>query len=85
MALIENELRFVLLTSKAVVSLDSAPATAMNTEVAGLSVLVEASDATKCGRCWHHIEDVGSVAEHPELCGRCVTNVSGEGEVRHYA
>jgi len=23
--------------------------------------------------------------EHPEICGRCVDNISGDGEVRHYA
>jgi len=23
--------------------------------------------------------------EHPEICGRCVDNISGAGEVRHYA
>ncbi|MFS1703674.1 zinc finger domain-containing protein, partial [Alteromonas sp. AMM-1] len=35
--------------------------------------------------CWHHREDVGTHAGHEELCGRCVTNVDGDGEVRHYA
>ncbi|WP_435792564.1 hypothetical protein, partial [Escherichia coli] len=25
------------------------------------------------------------VAEHAELCGRCVTNVAGDGEERKYA
>ena len=39
----------------------------------------------KCIRCWHHREDVGTHAEHPELCGRCVGNVDGEGEQRRYA
>jgi isoleucyl-tRNA synthetase len=46
---------------------------------------VTASEAEKCERCWHRRDDIGSVAEHPTLCGRCVTNVAGEGEVRHYA
>jgi hypothetical protein len=31
-------------------------------------------------RCWHFRADVGSHAEHPELCGRCVDNVDGAGE-----
>ena len=31
----------------------------------------------KCVRCWQHRPDVGSHPEHPELCGRCVTNVEG--------
>ena len=36
----------------------------------------------KCERCWHVREDVGASAEHPELCGRCVSNLHGEGEPR---
>jgi len=44
-----------------------------------------ASADEKCVRCWHHRDDVGSNAEHPELCGRCVENVIGSGEERHYA
>jgi isoleucyl-tRNA synthetase len=36
-------------------------------------------------RCWHHREDVGADPAHPELCGRCVENVAGTGEVRRYA
>ena len=26
----------------------------------------------------------GQLAEHPELCGRCVTNVAGPGEQRRF-
>jgi isoleucyl-tRNA synthetase len=36
----------------------------------------------KCERCWHVREDVGAHAEHPGLCGRCVSNLHGAGEVR---
>jgi isoleucyl-tRNA synthetase len=36
-------------------------------------------------RCWHHRDDVGSSGEHPDLCGRCVDNVAGTGEVRRFA
>ncbi|MDA0190873.1 MAG: class I tRNA ligase family protein, partial [Proteobacteria bacterium] len=36
----------------------------------------------KCERCWHVREDVGAAAGHPELCGRCVSNLHGEGEPR---
>jgi isoleucyl-tRNA synthetase len=39
----------------------------------------------KCGRCWHWREDVGSDAAHPELCGRCVSNLHGAGEAREFA
>ena len=42
----------------------------------------KASEAPKCIRCWQHREDVGSHADHPEICGRCVDNVTGPGETR---
>ena len=83
---LDDELRFVLITSDAACSaLDEAPADAFAGEHEGLRVVVVASDAEKCERCWHKCDDVGQVAAHPTLCVRCVTNVDGEGEVRHYA
>jgi len=33
------------------------------------------ADGQKCERCWHWETDVGSHAEHPTLCGRCVEAV----------
>ena len=36
----------------------------------------------KCERCWHVREDVGANTEHSDLCGRCVSNLFGEGEAR---
>jgi isoleucyl-tRNA synthetase len=39
----------------------------------------------KCERCWHVRDDVGANAEHPTLCGRCVSNLHGAGEVRSCA
>ena len=36
----------------------------------------------KCERCWHVREDVGADPAHPEICGRCVSNLHGEGEPR---
>ena len=39
----------------------------------------------KCERCWHVREDVGADAAHPDLCGRCVSNLFGEGEARSCA
>lgn len=80
-----DELRFVLITSGAKVVTDEAPAEAVATEIEGLSVLVAQSAGTKCDRCWHFTDDVGAVAEHESLCGRCVTNVDGEGEARQFA
>lgn len=39
----------------------------------------------KCARCWHYEPDVGSDPAHPDLCGRCQTNLTGSGETRLWA
>lgn len=79
-----NELRFVLITSQAVVKpLENADVA--EGELAGLAVKVERADGEKCPRCWHYATDIGSHAEHSHICGRCVENVVGEGEKRAFA
>ena len=78
-----DELRFVLLTSKA--SLVAGQEGGIETDFEGLRLDIQASKHTKCERCWHHREDVGVSAQEPELCGRCVDNVSGAGETRQFA
>ena len=85
LAKLGDELRFVLITSGAAISTDAAPSEAVATELEGLSVTVAQSAGTKCDRCWHFTDDVGAVEAHPELCGRCVTNVDGDGEQRQFA
>jgi len=81
-----EELRFVLLVSKVNIEVvSSKPEAAVETEVENLFIQVESTDATKCERCWHYTDDVGSVEEHSDICGRCVTNIDGEGEVRNFA
>jgi isoleucyl-tRNA synthetase len=83
-----DELRFVLITSYARVhAADERPADAVPATTAGgtLWIKAQASAHAKCVRCWHHRADVGSDAAHPELCGRCVENVTGPGETRRYA
>jgi isoleucyl-tRNA synthetase len=86
---LEDELRFVLITSYArVYSLEERPADAELTKLddgTEFYVRVTALEYAKCVRCWHRREDVGAHAEHPELCGRCVVNVDGPGETRRYA
>ncbi len=83
---LEDELRFVLITSYARVHpTEASPADATETAVDGLRLTAKPSGHGKCVRCWHHRQDVGSHDEHPELCGRCVDNVVGDGEQRHYA
>ena len=78
-----DELRFALITSGATVTSDD-DASATQTELAGLKVRVVPSRHAKCDRCWHQREDVGGNAEHPDLCGRCITNIEGDGEIRHH-
>ncbi|MDX1380403.1 MAG: isoleucine--tRNA ligase, partial [Xanthomonadales bacterium] len=83
-----DELRFILLTSGATLGrlADAAgDAERHDTDAGGVAVRVTATDAPKCVRCWHRRDDVGQHAEHPELCGRCVTNVDGPGEDRRVA
>jgi len=81
-----DELRFVLITSYARVhSLEEKTPEAVETEIKGLYVQVAPSCHPKCIRCWHHREEVGVNKEHPQLCARCVQNISGTGETRSYA
>jgi isoleucyl-tRNA synthetase len=82
-----DELRFVLLTSGAQVA-DYALATeeAQQSElVKGLKIALHKAEGEKCPRCWHYTTDIGQSAEHPDVCGRCATNIAGAGEQRKFA
>jgi isoleucyl-tRNA synthetase len=84
-----DELRFVFITSEARVHpAEQRPAHAAAADESDHNaawIVARPSEASKCVRCWHKRTDVGSHADHPELCGRCVTNVVGEGEVRRFS
>ncbi len=82
-----EELRFALIVSYARVHGDEKkPKDAVPAEeMTGLWVKVQPSTHVKCVRCWHHRADVGRDKVHPELCTRCVSNISGPGETRRYA
>ena len=84
-----DELRFVMITSKARVHFIEAvpPGAVEATSIAGGGVWlqVQRTAAAKCVRCWHHCDDVGHSSEYPELCGRCIGNITGPGETRRYA
>jgi isoleucyl-tRNA synthetase len=77
LAKLENDLRFVMITSTASVQKSA------GTE--SVAVIVKPSTQQKCERCWHYRSDVGSNADRPTICGRCVSNLFGEGEKRFYA
>ena len=78
LASLGDDLKFVLISSQV---------TLLAGDVAegALAVNVTPSTATKCERCWHYCTDVGVDAAHPTICGRCVSNSTGAGEVRHSA
>ncbi len=83
-----EELRFVFITSDARVHpADDRPSSAVAAEEGeenGSWIVARATEAAKCVRCWHKRPDVGANPEHPEICGRCVTNVTGPGEQRRW-
>ncbi|WP_408595380.1 isoleucine--tRNA ligase, partial [Limnohabitans sp.] len=69
-----EDLKFVFITSALAL-----------TQGEALATQVSVSPDAKCERCWHYRDDVGHDAAHPTLCGRCTSNLYGEGEVRHCA
>jgi isoleucyl-tRNA synthetase len=72
-----DDLRYVLITSAAEVE-DRADPTRH-------TIVVRPSLHPKCPRCWHYRADIGSHPAHPQLCGRCVSNLYGPGEARIHA
>lgn len=72
-----DDLRLVLVTSEAKVVQSEADQK--------VEVSVTPCVYPKCERCWHYRQDVGIDADHPTICGRCVSNLFGSGEIRRYA
>jgi len=71
LARLGEDLRFVLITSRATLQKADGPITAQ----------VTPSPHPKCDRCWHYRADVNADA----LCGRCQLNLKGPGEPRRFA
>ncbi len=74
-----EELRFLFITSSVDLRLDDNNES--NDEV---RVEVNKSNDEKCGRCWHRQQTVGDSAEHPEICGRCISNITDSPEERSF-
>lgn len=80
-----SELRFLLMTSAAeLLPLESKPQDLPLLADVGIAIEVLPSSNEKCGRCWHRQPDVGQNAQHPELCSRCVDNITGQDESRQF-
>lgn len=74
---LHDDVRFVLIVSEVrLVCVTDAPEE---------KIVVGASTDQKCERCWHYRPDIGQHAEHPTICERCISNLYGAGEQRHYA
>ncbi|HEX4984923.1 MAG TPA: isoleucine--tRNA ligase [Burkholderiales bacterium] len=68
-----DDLRFVFNTSQARVVRGPA------------KIVAQPSGQKKCERCWHYRADVGADPAHPDICGRCTSNLFGAGEKRTHA
>ncbi|MCX7117586.1 MAG: isoleucine--tRNA ligase [Legionellales bacterium] len=81
-----DELRFVLITSGATVHplSDRSPHAVIH-EGLGVAIHVAVSTSPKCVRCWHRSDTIGLCSDHPELCARCVGNITGHDEPRRFA
>jgi isoleucyl-tRNA synthetase len=80
-----DELRFLFITSTLELRPTAEkPADAIRGEGVEAWIFATPSAHAKCVRCWHYRADVGAHTDDPELCGRCVDNVNGTGEIRRY-
>ena len=80
LASLGDDLRFVLIASKAAVE-----PLAAAVDAGEFFVEATVASAPKCERCWHYRSDVGADPAHPTICGRCVANLFGSGEPRAHA
>lgn len=76
LAQFSDELRFLFISGDVEVVADDG--------IKDIAVLATPTTKTKCVRCWQYRADIGSDAAHPDLCGRCVVNISGAGEHREW-
>jgi isoleucyl-tRNA synthetase len=78
--LLAAELKFIFITSK--VDLHKTKADLLDGK--NFLITVKASSYEKCTRCWHRNESVSQNHDHPELCSRCVINITHEEERRFF-
>jgi isoleucyl-tRNA synthetase len=69
-----DDLRSIFIVSKADLLKDEPLSEAyMSEELDGLSISIEPAPGEKCERCWTYETSVGSNADHPTICGRCLS------------
>jgi isoleucyl-tRNA synthetase len=88
------ELRFLMIVSEAQVhevtpndraAVPGDAVAAPSVEGGEVWIRVRPSTHQKCIRCWQHRPDVGQSPEHPQICLRCVGNLSLPGETRRFS
>lgn len=84
LAAVGDELRFFFISSDVHLAPVAEPMETAGIDGDSLKVAVKPSEHTKCVRCWHHRDSVGSNPDHPDICERCVENVEGPGETRRW-
>jgi len=74
----QENLAFIFIVSSVSLAKDvDAPADAYTSDVVqGLRIAAGSARGAKCGRCWMYSETVGTVKDHPEICGRCAGNLA---------
>ena len=71
----QDDLKYIFITSSVTIK-----------EAEGeTKISVSTSPYSKCDRCWHYDESVGSIKGHSTLCKRCYSNLFGQGELRSHA
>jgi len=58
------------------VEISDKPAGGTKDEAGSIEAKAEHSSGEKCARCWMWSEDVGADKNHPEICLKCVKNIS---------
>ncbi|MFZ7095542.1 isoleucine--tRNA ligase [Luteimonas dalianensis] len=76
LAPLADELRFLLISGDVTIEPDE--------DAVDIGIAATVTDKPKCVRCWQHRGDIGNNPEHPEICGRCVSNIEGPGEDRQW-
>jgi isoleucyl-tRNA synthetase len=72
-----DELRYFFLVSQ-VTMVPKITGADFTGESHGIQIGVLKADGHKCDRCWNYSKTVGTHAEHPAICDRCVSALAGE-------
>jgi isoleucyl-tRNA synthetase len=75
----EDRLSHVFIVSKVrLVEAENIEAGREAVDIPGMLIQVKPASAEKCARCWVRDENVGTDADQPEICGRCVKELKAQ-------